>query len=156
MELGAALVRLKRMVMAVGQIKERASATAESWGPKLAPLMEKFDAAVSDDLNTPIALTAMEDAIAMKKVDPAEKLALVSAMDAVMGLGLLDLERTALRIRPKDASVSEDEIEATLSARKEARAAKDFAKSDALRDDLAAKGVEVMDGDSLGWEWKLG
>ncbi|WP_338468231.1 cysteine--tRNA ligase [Novosphingobium sp. ZN18A2] len=154
--LGAALVRLKRMVMAVGQLKERASTPAESWGPKLTPLMAKFDAAVSDDLNTPIALTATEEAIAMKKVDPAEKLALVSAMDAVMGLGLLDLERTALRIRPKDATVNEAEIEATLTARKEARAAKDFAKSDALRDELAAKGVEVMDGDPLGWEWKLG
>ena len=35
------------------------------------------------------------------------------------------------------------------------RAAKDFAKSDAIRDDLIAKGVEVMDGDPLGWDWKL-
>ena len=33
--------------------------------------------------------------------------------------------------------------------------AKDFAKSDAIRDDLIAKGVEVMDGDPLGWDWKL-
>ena len=36
-----------------------------------------------------------------------------------------------------------------------ARAAKDFATSDAIRDELAAEGVEVMDGDPLGWEWKL-
>jgi cysteinyl-tRNA synthetase len=42
-----------------------------------------------------------------------------------------------------------------LGARKEARAAKDFAKSDAIREDLIAKGVEVMDGDPLGWDWKL-
>jgi cysteinyl-tRNA synthetase len=35
------------------------------------------------------------------------------------------------------------------------RAAKDFPKSDAIRDDLIAKGVEVMDGDPLGWDWKL-
>ena len=41
-------------------------------------------------------------------------------------------------------------------ARKAARAEKDFARSDALRDDLAARGVDVMDGDPLGWEWKLG
>ncbi|MDE2563918.1 MAG: cysteine--tRNA ligase [Sphingomonadales bacterium] len=154
--LGAALVRLKRMVMAISQLKERAEAPAAGWGQKLAPLMDKFDAAVSDDLNTPIALTAMEEAIAMKKVDPAEKLALVAAMDAVLGLGLLDLQRTALRIRPKDATITESEIEAALAARKEARAAKDFARSDALRDELAAKGVEVMDGDPLGWEWNLG
>ena len=38
--------------------------------------------------------------------------------------------------------------------RKEARAAKDFARSDTIRDALAAAGVEVMDGDPLGWDWK--
>ena len=35
------------------------------------------------------------------------------------------------------------------------QAAYDFATSDAIRDELAAKGVEVMDGDPVGWEWKL-
>ena len=66
-----------------------------------------------------------------------------------------ELTRTDLRIRPKDAQVTEAEIEAELQRRKEARAAKDFATSDAIRDSLAAKGVEVMDGDPLGWEWRL-
>lgn len=42
-----------------------------------------------------------------------------------------------------------------LKARKAARAEKDFARADILRDELAAKGVEVMDGDPLSWEWKL-
>ena len=36
-----------------------------------------------------------------------------------------------------------------------ARAAKNFAASDAIRDELGAHGVEVLDGDPLGWEWKL-
>jgi cysteinyl-tRNA synthetase len=84
-----------------------------------------------------------------------QKLAALATMDAVLGLGLLTLERTDLRIRPKGVDLDEAEIEATLIARKEARAAKDFARSDALRDDLAAKGVDVMDGDPFGWEWKL-
>ena len=53
------------------------------------------------------------------------------------------------------AVITDAEIETALTARKEARAAKDFAKSDAIRDDLIAKGVEVMDGDPLGWDWKL-
>jgi cysteinyl-tRNA synthetase len=51
--------------------------------------------------------------------------------------------------------ITEAEIETALTARKDARAEKDFAKSDAIRDDLIAKGVEVMDGDPLGWDWKL-
>jgi cysteinyl-tRNA synthetase len=80
---------------------------------------------------------------------------MLEEMDGVLGLGLLDLTRTDLRIRPRSATVTEAEIDATLARRKEARAAKDFAASDALRDELAARGVEVMDGDQLGWDWKL-
>lgn len=82
-------------------------------------------------------------------------MALVAAFDQVLGLNLLTLTRENLRIRPKSATITETEIEAALARRKEARAAKDFAASDAIRDELAAQGVEVMDGDPLGWEWKL-
>jgi len=53
------------------------------------------------------------------------------------------------------AAITEAEIETAIEDRKAARAEKDFAKSDAIRDELSAKGVEVMDGDPLGWEWKL-
>ncbi len=153
--LGAALTRLKRMLMAVGQLRERAAGAEAQVGPRFAPYLERFAAAISDDLNTAVALTVFEEVVALKKVNPAEKLAALGEMDAVLGLGLLTLERSDLRIRPKGFELDEAYIEATLFARKEARAAKDFAQSDALRDDLAAKGVEVMDGDPLGWEWKL-
>ncbi|MEJ5975470.1 cysteine--tRNA ligase [Novosphingobium sp. PS1R-30] len=153
--LGAALTRLKRMVIAVAQLKER-GVVAEQAGAKFAPFLERFDVAVADDLNTAVALTVFDEVLALKKVDAGEKLAALAAMDAVLGLGLLDLDRAELRLRPKAAAISEAEIEAVIARRKEARAAKDFAASDALRDELAAQGVEVMDGDPLGWEWKLG
>ena len=110
---------------------------------------------MADDLNTAIALTALEDVLATKKVDAGIKRSVVEEMDAVLGLGLFELSREDLRLRPKDAQIDEAEIEAELIRRKEARAAKDFATSDAIREELAAKGVEVMDGDPLGWEWKL-
>ncbi len=154
--LAAALTRLKRMLIAVGQLQERAGAGEGQPGPRFTPFLERFDAAVSDDLNTPVALTVFEEVLALKKVDASEKLAALSAMDAVLGLGLLALDRKSLRLRPKGVEIDEAEIEAMLEARKAARAEKDFARSDALRDELAAKGVEVMDGDPLGWEWKLG
>ena len=153
--LAAALVRLKRLLMAVATLKGQAQPAAAP-GAKFAPFLERFDAAIADDLNTPVALTVLEEVVALKKVDAAEKLAAIAAMDAVLGLDLLALDRAELRLRPKDAAIAEAEIEAALAARKEARAAKDFARSDALRDELAAQGVEVMDGDPLGWEWKLG
>mgnify|MGYP000845568549 CR=1 FL=1 len=80
----------------------------------------------------------------------------MTEMDKVFGLNLLELTRADLRIRPKAATITEAEIEAVLAQRKQARADKDFARSDRLRDELAAQGVEVMDGDPLGWDWKLG
>ncbi|WP_285713039.1 cysteine--tRNA ligase [Erythrobacter oryzae] len=175
--LGAALTRLKRMVMAVEAIRARhaelgsASITPQTpaladgwtlkqvqgddWG-KLQPMLDKFDAAMGDDLNTAVALTAFDDVLAAKKVDVEKKGRLATAMDSVLGTNLFSLTRADLRIRPKGATITEDEIEAALARRKEARAAKDFAASDAIRDELAAQGVEVMDGDPLGWEWKLG
>ncbi len=171
--LGAALTRLKRLVIQVEALKARhaehggthVAGPESGWtlheararlGGALLPLVARFDAAMADDLNTPIALTVLEDLLGLKRIDTGEKLAAIAAMDGVLGIGLLDLSRTDLRIRPKDARIAEAEIEAALSRRKGARAAKDFATSDAIRDELAAAGVEVMDGDSLGWDWKPG
>ena len=121
----------------------------------IAATLKDFAAAIADDLNTAIAITALENIVGLKKVDVAQQLAAIAEMDAVLGLNLLTLTREDLRIRPKAAIITETEIETALAARTEARAAKDFAKSDAIRDDLIAKGVEVMDGDPLGWDWKL-
>lgn len=152
--LAAALTRLKRMVMAAERLADAPAAAGTH--PKLAPMLAAFEAAMADDLNTPLALTAFEEVLAAKKIDAGAKRAMVERMDAVLGLDLFGWTRADLRLRPKAAAISEAEIEATLERRKAARADKDFAASDALRDELASQGVEVMDGDPLGWEWKLG
>ncbi|MDE1466369.1 cysteine--tRNA ligase [Aurantiacibacter sp. D1-12] len=152
--LEAALVRLKRIVMQVERITDT-EAQPEAEHPKFTPMLAKFDDAMADDLNTPLALTALEEALAVKKVDAGIKRAVIEGMDEVLGLDLFGIDRKALRIRPKAAQITEAEIEDMLARRKAARAEKDFATSDALRDELAAKRVEVMDGDPLGWEWKL-
>ena len=151
--LGAALTRLKRLVMAAAPVRE--AEAIDVTDRRLADLLARFDAAMSDDLNTPVALTLLEETAAMKKIDAGQKRATLAAMDAVLGLDLLTIDRAALRIRPSATMIAEDEIEAILSRRKDARAAKDFAASDALRDELLAAGVEVMDGDPLGWDWRL-
>ena len=151
--LGAALTRLKRIVMAAEKLQDTSAGDASH--PKFAALRDKFAAAMSDDLNTAVALVSLEEALAMKKVDASVKRAVIEEMDQVLGLGLFGLTRTDLRIRPSDARITEAEIEAELFRRKEARVAKDFAASDAIRESLADSGVEVMDGDPLGWEWKL-
>jgi cysteinyl-tRNA synthetase len=154
--LQAAFVRLKRMVMDVWRLKTDAHTMRVF--PTAHALLEEyladFETAIADDLNTSIALTKLE-AIYSIKTDTERKLAAYAKMDPVMGLDILTLTRQDLRIRPKAAVITEEEIETALAARKEARAQKDFATSDRIRDDLIAKGVEVMDGDPLGWDWKL-
>ena len=148
--LAAALTRLKRLVMTVAALK----AKADGEGQAPAPWRKRLDEAVSDDLNTPKALPILDELLAEKSLSPADRLAALADFDAVLGLDLLNLTRDALRVRPADATLTADEIEARLAERKEARAARDFARSDAIRDALAASGVEVMDGDPLGWDWK--
>ncbi len=164
--LGAALTRLKRLLSAASTALHAAQGAlpAAKWtadaaraevGGAFLPLLARFEEAVSDDLNTPIALTVLEEVLALKKLDSVHKLQMIAACDAVLGLNLLTLAREDLRLRPAAAKITDAEIEAILTQRKEARAAKDFARSDTLRDQLAAAGVEVMDGDPLGWEWRL-
>ena len=123
--------------------------------PAISATLKDFTAAIADDLNTAIAITALETLLSLKKIDVADQLTAIADMDNVLGLNLMALTRQDLRVRPKATRITEEEIETALAARKEARTAKDFAKSDAIRDDLIAKGVEVMDGDPLGWDWKL-
>jgi cysteinyl-tRNA synthetase len=174
--LAAAFTRLKRMVMAIpprngegdhevvvgqphtrnlGLPLHRQEAVPLPVPGRNAEALTQFNATISDDLNTAVGLILLEEVVALKKQDPADKLTAIAQMDSVLGLNLLTLTRQDLRIRPKAATITEPEIETALTARKEARAAKDFATSDRIRDDLIAKGVDVMDGDPLGWDWKL-
>jgi cysteinyl-tRNA synthetase len=165
--LAAALVRLKRLVMAVE--KARAASLGEvivyteADPPRLqraGSVFAHFSRSMFDDLNTSGALVALEEASVFAdtgNIGLGEnlQLSLVATFDRVLGLDLLTLTRVDLRIRPITATITEPEIEAALTARREARADRDFATSDRIRDDLIAKGVEVMDGDPLGWDWKL-
>jgi cysteinyl-tRNA synthetase len=119
------------------------------------PYLDRLDAALSDDLNTPQALVALEEMVADKKLSPADRRASLARFDEALGLNLTGLTRGDLRLKPASAMLDEGTIEARLDQRKEARAAKDFARSDAIRDELVAGGIEVMDGDPLRWEWRL-
>ncbi|WP_373488826.1 cysteine--tRNA ligase [Blastomonas sp.] len=151
----AALTRLKRMVMAVAALRDTAMSAGVVTHPRLLAALAEFDAAISDDLNSPKALTVLDEVLGQKKIDAAERLAAIARMDAVLGLNVIAMSRPDLRLRPADATISEAEIERQLKLRKEARADKNFAASDAIRDALTAAGVEVMDGDPLGWEWAI-
>jgi cysteinyl-tRNA synthetase len=150
--LAAAQTRLKRLVQTVAALRDRGEGKG---GASALPYRERLEAAVSDDLNTPKALPVLDEMLADKRVAPQDRLAALGDFDAVLGLGLGSLTREALRVRPASATIDEAAIAARLGERREARAAKDFARSDAIRDELTAAGVEVMDGDPLAWDWKI-
>ena len=151
--LAAAQTRLKRLAITVDALRQRPAG-----GPSGSALAyrDRLDAAVSDDLSTPRALPILDEMLGDKRVAPANRLDALIDFDAVLGLDLATIRREDLRVRPADAKLDEATIDARLDERREARAAKDFPRSDAIRDELAAAGVEVMDGDPLGWDWKLG
>ncbi|WP_174292204.1 cysteine--tRNA ligase [Sphingomonas bacterium] len=151
--LAAAQTRLKRLVQTVAALRARPPVASAG---SAAAYREQLDAAVSDDLNTPRALPVLDALLADKQVSPAERLTALAEFDAVLGLDLTDLTREALRVRPAAATIEAAAVGECLAERREARAAKDFARSDAIRDELAAAGVEVMDGDPLGWDWRIG
>ena len=155
--LAAAFTRLKRLVMAaqkLGDARAGASRDAPSPGTVALGYLTRFDEAVSDDLNTAGALPVLEEMLADKRIEAEIKADLLVTMDAALGLELTTLTRADLRVRPTSGTLTEAEINASLADRKAARAAKDFAMSDRIRDDLIAAGVEVMDGDPLGWDWR--
>ncbi len=151
--LAAAQTRLKRLAITVDALRQRPPG-----GPSGSALAyrDRLDAAVSDDLSTPRALPILDEMLGDKRVAPADRLDALIDFDAVLGLDLATIRREDLRIRPADAKLDEATIYARLEERRDARVAKDFPRSDAIRDELAAAGVEVMDGDPLGWDWKLG
>jgi cysteinyl-tRNA synthetase len=150
--LAAAAIRLKRMVQAVETLRARPPG-----GPSGSAMhyADRLEEAVSDDLATPRALPILDELLADKRVAPADRIAALDDFDAVLGLDLATIRREDLRIRPVSATIDEETIVARLADRRDARVAKDFERSDAIRDELATAGVEVMDGDSLGWDWKI-
>jgi cysteinyl-tRNA synthetase len=165
------------MVMAVSNLKARhaelgsasivpnePTVEADKWplkhvqgdvAPGISAALNDFAAAVSDDLNTAIAITSLETLIGLKKVDAAQHLAAIGEMDAVLGLNLLALTRQDLRIKPRNATIDEVAIDELLHVRQLAREQKNFPQADEARRLLNKHGVEVMDGDPLGWDWKL-
>ena len=98
---------------------------------------ERFRSAIASDLDMPAAVVVVNDLVRSPDVPGGEKYALLASWDDVLGL---DIEREAtIAWQPTD------EMRALIAERDAARAAKDFAASDELRDRLTAMGLEVMD-----------
>ncbi len=109
----------------------------------------RFCAALDNDLNTSLAITAIYDALKLKAT-PATKLALISDFDRVLCLdivkaarALLEEEKAAEAEKKNDPFIME--IEALIAERAEAKKAKNFARADEIRQSLLSRGVTLID-----------
>jgi len=121
-----------------------------------AEIPEGLIAALEDDINTPKAMAEFFSlARALNKSnDPAEMEALAAQMYAAGELiGLLGSDPEAWFAGDVEGDMPSEEIEALITKRNEARAARDFAAADAIRDQLASAGVTIEDG-AGGTTWR--
>jgi cysteinyl-tRNA synthetase len=128
--------------------------------------------ALDDDLNMPLALAALSELLKAvnelvegtrrkKGTAPAPAIeaakAAFATLGAELGVGLAEPRAFLRALRDKRAKargITDQAVEDRIAARKAARDAKDFAKADALRDELVAMGVELMDGPT-GTSWRI-
>jgi cysteinyl-tRNA synthetase len=120
-------------------LADRAHGPAAPLSAEGRALHERFVAAIDEDLDLPGAIAIVREILRAPLSDD-EKRWLVLDTDLVLGL---DLDR-AWEV-PAGVDVPA-EIQARVEERDAARAAHDYARSDSLRDDLAALGWDVVDG----------
>jgi cysteinyl-tRNA synthetase len=153
-EARSALDRLYRALRSV----EEASGPLEPVDPD-APLPDGVEAALCDDLNTPEALAALHELAGAinRGTDADEQRRLAQALrtgGAV--LGLLGTAPAEWFAAGADAgSLDRERIEALVAERSEAKRNRDFARADAIRDELAAQNVQLEDTPD-GTRWRLG
>ena len=140
----------RRLMQAWRELSVISSERSESrnLSSTVADLIEKVEEALCDDLNTPIAIAHLFDAVKLIHaggLSEADRNALKQLFDEVVGgvLGLLDEE--AADGSGKAEKALEGVMELVLEDRRKARAEKNWAESDRIRDQLAAFGITVKD-----------
>ena len=119
---------------ALRQLRERVAEWSVSDAASGPGLEDRFRRAIADDLDFPRVMALIAELV-RSDIAPPTRAALLTRWDSVLGL---DLDRASRSTLPPGASE-------LIAERERARAAKDFAKSDELREKLRAMGVAVAD-----------
>ena len=132
---------------AFSSAKERAEAPEIEASSAIKAIIEAVEEALCDDLNTPIAIAHLFEAVKLINaggLSAQDKAALAVLFNEVVGgvLGLRDEEAGA---SGKAEKALEGVMGLVLEARKKARAEKNWAESDRIRDTLASFGITVKD-----------
>ena len=125
----------------------RSSAEEEASSP-IASLREKIEESLCDDMNTPVAIAHLFEAVKMINaggLSPEDKAALKQLFDDIVGgvLGLVDDEASSGSEKWEKAL--DGAMEIVLESRRKAREEKNWPLSDSIRDRLSAAGITVKD-----------
>jgi cysteinyl-tRNA synthetase len=155
--LQAAEKGLTRLMKAVSLLKNLKPAEKSTFSPDT--IITKCFEALNDDLNTPVAIAQLFEAVRLINLmseglesltaDDAEKL--ISFMESLL-YSILGL--TSEGAEANKTSREKELIEFIISLRLEARNRKDFTASDAIRDKLATIGIILKDGKE-GTTWEI-
>ena len=117
-------------------------------------ILDAFRGGLENDLLTPVAMSALNKAVKDASLEPKEALNLIDRMDSVIGLKLLEtaaqeqkkLQEEAKKNIPDHSGDPEaQEIDALVKERTEAKKNKDFARADEIRNQLASRGITIID-----------
>jgi cysteinyl-tRNA synthetase len=122
--------------------------------------VSRFGEAMDDDFNSPEACAVLfemaREVNRLRDTDLQSAAALAARLKELAGvLGVLQLDADAFLQAGAGGKVDAAEVEALIAARLQARAEKNWAESDRIRDQLAAMGVVLEDGKG-GTTWRLG
>lgn len=148
---------LERILTAVDRLKnlkgeERTADAAETEAvTQLQALTAKFEKAMEDDFNTADAISAIFEMVKLSNVKLSEEsalevinefIAVIEKLCDVLGI-----------ITEKKADLLDADIEALINERQAARKARDFARADAIRNELLEKGI-ILEDTREGVKWK--
>jgi cysteinyl-tRNA synthetase len=129
----AAVVGYRRLVAHAAELRDAEGAVDPV---RVEPLRARFREALRADLNVPRAMEVTWAVARSAELRPAERRALLHEFDRVLGLGLAEAELVQER---------DPRIDGLVAEREAARARRDFAAADRIRDALAAEGIAVED-----------
>ncbi len=142
-----ARIALKRLYTSLQAVPPEPDSVLIDWG---APFADRFKAAMDQDFGTPEAVAVLFDlASEVNRSRSPQLSALLRALGGVLGL-LQSPPEVFLRA---GSAVDSVHIETLIAQRQAAKAARDFARADAIRAELLAQGIVLKDS-ALGTTWE--
>ena len=142
---------LERILILMGKAGEK---TRRNKSKEIGDIKNKFIIAMDDDFNTPQAIASIFDLVNManKNIDDAGFV--LTAKNTLREL--LDIFGISLKIETKGLVITDEEIEAKVKEREEARSKKDYKVADKIRQEIEKQGIIIEDTkDGTAWRRKL-